>query len=87
MVNNEHTSEQHTYAQWRFFEKSPEIRCRICENLGFLGVELDIGKNAANEAVISKGAGKLSVRVIIKARCPGIRIRFPVFPGILVNRT
>jgi acetate kinase len=45
-------------------ENSPEIRRRICENLGFLGVELDIAKNAANEAVISHETGKVSVRVM-----------------------
>jgi len=45
-------------------ENSPEVRRRICENLGFLGVELDIAKNAANEAVISHETGKVSVRVM-----------------------
>jgi acetate kinase len=45
-------------------ENSPEVRRRICERLGFLGVELDAGKNAINEAVISNGAGKVSVRVM-----------------------
>jgi acetate kinase len=45
-------------------ENSPEIRHRICENLGFLGVELDTGKNATNEAIISSGTGKVSVRVM-----------------------
>jgi acetate kinase len=45
-------------------ENSPEIRHRICENLEFLGVELDPGKNATNEAIISSGTGKVSVRVM-----------------------
>ena len=45
-------------------ENSPEIRRRICESLGFLGVELDIGKNATNEATISRRAAKVSVRVM-----------------------
>jgi acetate kinase len=45
-------------------ENSPEVRRRICERLGFLGVELDAGKNAINEAVISNGAGKVAVRVM-----------------------
>jgi acetate kinase len=45
-------------------ENSPEIRRRICENLGFLGVELDTAKNTTNEGVISSGIGKVSVRVV-----------------------
>jgi acetate kinase len=45
-------------------ENSPEIRRSICEHLGFLGVDLDIGKNATNEAIISSGNGKVSVRVM-----------------------
>jgi acetate kinase len=45
-------------------ENSPEIRRRICENLGFLGVELDIERNATNEATISSGTGQVSVRVM-----------------------
>jgi acetate kinase len=42
----------------------PEIRRRICQDLGFLGVELDDGRNEANDAVISRRPGKVSVQVI-----------------------
>jgi acetate kinase len=45
-------------------ENAPAIRARICEGLGFLGVELDRQRNAKNEAVISSAAGRVKVRVI-----------------------
>lgn len=41
---------------------SPEARARICDGLGFLGVQLDPAANAANAPVISAGA--TAVRVI-----------------------
>jgi len=40
------------------------IRARICEGLGFLGIELDKTRNAATGAVISADAGRVTVRVI-----------------------
>ncbi len=42
----------------------PVIRARICEGLGFLGIELDEIRNAATDAVISAVAGSVAVRVI-----------------------
>jgi acetate kinase len=45
-------------------EKAPAIRARICDGLGFLGVELDEHRNAANEGVISAKACRVAVRVI-----------------------
>ncbi len=45
-------------------EHSPEVRSKICDNLEFLGVELDETKNKNNEAIISTGSGKVTVRVI-----------------------
>jgi acetate kinase len=45
-------------------ENAPEIRRRICDRLGFLGVELDQIKNINNEPVISSGQSKVCVRVI-----------------------
>jgi len=45
-------------------EQSAAIRGRICAGLGFLGVALDDGRNAANGEVISTGAGRVAVRVI-----------------------
>ena len=45
-------------------ENAPTVRTRICDGLGFLGIELDEKKNAANGAVISTDAGAVNVRVI-----------------------
>jgi len=45
-------------------ENAPAIRTRICEGLGFLGIELDSARNEGSEAVISGGAGRVDVRVI-----------------------
>jgi acetate kinase len=45
-------------------EHAPAVRERICEGLGFLGIELDEERNAANDGVISQAAGRVTVRVI-----------------------
>jgi acetate kinase len=45
-------------------ENCPSIRARICEGLGFLGIELNETRNAENAAVISTDAGRVAVRVI-----------------------
>jgi acetate kinase len=45
-------------------EKAPVIRTRICDGLGFLGIELEEKRNAANEGVISTVASRAMVRVI-----------------------
>ncbi len=45
-------------------ENAPQIRERICEGLGFLGIELDEPRNMQNAAVISPDAGRVEVRVI-----------------------
>ena len=45
-------------------EKAPAVRARICEGLGFLGIELEKKRNAANEGVISTATGSVAVRVI-----------------------
>jgi acetate kinase len=45
-------------------ENAPAVRTRICDGLGFLGIELEEKQNAANQAVISTAAGRVSVRVI-----------------------
>jgi acetate kinase len=45
-------------------ENAPRVRARICDGLGFLGIELDEKRNAANEGVISTAAGLTKVRVI-----------------------
>ena len=45
-------------------ENAPAVRTRICDGLGFLGIELEEKQNAANAGVISAEAGRVSVRVI-----------------------
>ena len=45
-------------------ENVPDVRARICEWLGFLGIELDGARNAAGAPIISKNGGRVTVRVI-----------------------
>jgi acetate kinase len=45
-------------------ENAPLIRERICEGLGFLGIELDPQRNAKNAMLISQDSGRVKVRVI-----------------------
>jgi acetate kinase len=45
-------------------ENAPLIRQRICESLGFLGIELDHEPNAQNAPLISPDAGRVKVRII-----------------------
>lgn len=45
-------------------ENAPVIRARICEGLGFLGIQFDEIRNAAGEPVISADASHAQVRVI-----------------------
>ena len=45
-------------------ENAPEIRRRICEGLGFLGIVMDDGRNASNALLISTDKGPVKVRVI-----------------------
>jgi len=45
-------------------ENAPRIRQRICGGLGFLGVELDRGRNARSAPLISPDRGRVRVRVI-----------------------
>jgi acetate kinase len=40
------------------------IRARICEGLGFLGIELNESRNAESAALISKDSSRVAVRVI-----------------------
>jgi acetate kinase len=40
------------------------IRSRICEGLGFLGIELDTASNQAHAPVISQAGGRVTVRVM-----------------------
>jgi acetate kinase len=45
-------------------ENAPEIRRRICEDLAFLGIALDEGRNASSALLISTDQGPVKVRVI-----------------------
>jgi acetate kinase len=45
-------------------ENAPTVRARICDGLGFLGIELDEKRNAANDGVISAAASRVALRVI-----------------------
>jgi len=45
-------------------ENAPPVRARICDGLGFLGIELEEKQNAANESMISAAASRVAVRVI-----------------------
>jgi acetate kinase len=45
-------------------ENAPSVRARICDGLGFLGIELNRKRNAKNAPLISPDAGRVKVRVI-----------------------
>lgn len=45
-------------------ENVPRVRARICAGLAFLGIELDPRANGRGAAVISRRAGRVTVRVI-----------------------
>jgi acetate kinase len=45
-------------------ENAPTVRARICEGLGFFGIELDETRNANSAGVISTDSSRVTVRVI-----------------------
>ena len=45
-------------------ENAPAVRRRICDGLGFLGIDIEEERNAANGGVISAPASRVEVRVI-----------------------
>ena len=45
-------------------ENLPAIRARICNDLEFLGIEIEESLNAANDGLISSSASRVAVRVI-----------------------
>jgi acetate kinase len=45
-------------------EHAPTVRARICDGLGFFGIELEEKQNLASAAVISMAASRVAVRVI-----------------------
>ena len=45
-------------------ENAPPVRARICDGLGFLGIELDESRNAETAEVISTDTSRVTVRVM-----------------------
>lgn len=45
-------------------ENAPTVRARICQGLGFLGIELEERTNTASKGVISAVASRVAVRVL-----------------------
>ena len=45
-------------------EHSPDIRSRICDGLGFLGISVDEEKNITNSAVIAHERGRVEIRIM-----------------------
>jgi acetate kinase len=45
-------------------ENTSVVRARICAELGFLGIELDDGRNQRNEELVSTDAARVRVRVM-----------------------
>jgi acetate kinase len=45
-------------------ENAPVVRARICDGLGFLGIELEEKRNTQGSAVISAAEGRVTVRVM-----------------------
>jgi len=45
-------------------ENAPAVRARICEGLGFLGIDLEAERNTTNADVISVSGGRVTVRVM-----------------------
>jgi len=45
-------------------ENAPVVRARICDGLGFLGIELDETRNAKSAPLISPDTSRVSIRVM-----------------------
>jgi acetate kinase len=45
-------------------ENAPKVRSRVCEGLGFLGIELEDKRNLTGAALISPDTGRVAVRVM-----------------------
>ena len=45
-------------------ENSAIVRARVCDGLGFLGIDLDAARNSAHEPVITQEGSRVTVRVI-----------------------
>lgn len=78
-------------------EHAPPVRSRICDGLGFVGIEVDEKQNAANAAVISATTSRVAVRVmhtdeecmIAKMVCGALSLGLDTsaFPSFLVRPT
>jgi hypothetical protein len=49
-------------------ENAPRVRARICDGLGFLGIDLSESRNAKTAGVISTDASRVTVRVIQRTK-------------------
>jgi acetate kinase len=45
-------------------ENAPKIRTRVCEGMGFLGIELEETRNVHSAALISTDSSRVAVHVI-----------------------
>ena len=45
-------------------ENAPAVRQRICQQLGYMGIQIDPARNEANAAIISPDQAKVTVRVM-----------------------
>ncbi len=45
-------------------ENAPKVRARVCDGLGFLGIDLQEKENAVNAGVISSDSSRVAVRVM-----------------------
>jgi len=45
-------------------ENAPAVRQRICQQLGYMGIQIDPARNEANAAIISPDRAKVTVRVM-----------------------
>jgi acetate kinase len=75
-------------------ENAPVVRARICDGLGFLGIELEEKHNMANGSVISAASSRVVVRVIhtdeeqmiAKTVCQVLGLTRSLYSAILKNR-
>lgn len=45
-------------------ENAKTIRARICERLGWMGIEIDHGRNAQHAAIISSDVSRTTVMIV-----------------------
>jgi len=59
-----HWAPRHAGLCRRIGENAAVLRERICEGLGFLGINLELARNAANAPVITTDRSQATVRII-----------------------